>query len=96
MICARLCSIIGADACKHIRRRSLYSAGGGSYWDGVASIAIGVVLGIVAFVLARFSRGLLLGEAANADVRERIRQAMLKHPNVVEVVELLTMHLAPE
>lgn len=70
--------------------------GGGAYWDGVASIAIGVVLGIVAFVLARFSRGLLLGEAANADVRERIRQTMLKHPNVVEVVELLTMHLAPK
>jgi cation diffusion facilitator family transporter len=70
--------------------------GGGAYWDGVASIAIGGVLGIVAFVLARFSRGLLLGEAANADVRERIRQTMLKHPNVIEVVELLTMHLAPK
>lgn len=70
--------------------------GGGAYWDGVASIAIGVVLGIVAFVLARFSRGLLLGEAANPDVRERIRKTMLEHPNVCEVVELLTMHLAPK
>ena len=70
--------------------------GGGAYWDGVASIAIGAVLAIVAFVLARFSRGLLLGEAANADVRERIRETILKHPNVIEVVELLTMHLAPK
>jgi cation diffusion facilitator family transporter len=70
--------------------------GGGAYWDGVASIVIGLVLGVVAFVLARFSRGLLLGEAANTDVRERIRRAILDHPNVVAVVELLTMHLAPK
>lgn len=70
--------------------------GGGAYWDGLASIVIGAVLGVVAFVLARFSRGLLLGEAANQPVRERLRQAMLGHPNVVEVVELLTMHLGPK
>src|SRR5262245_23147692 len=38
----------------------------GAYWDGLASIAIGLVLAVVAFVLARTSRGLLLGEAANA------------------------------
>jgi cation diffusion facilitator family transporter len=68
---------------------------GGAYWDGLASICIGVVLAIVAFVLARMSRGLLLGEAATPKTVERIRQAILEHPNVVQVVELLTMHLAP-
>jgi cation diffusion facilitator family transporter len=70
--------------------------GGGAYWDGVASISIGVVLAIVAFVLARSSRGLLLGEAATAKSLERIRAAIRSHPNVCEVVELLTMHLAPK
>jgi cation diffusion facilitator family transporter len=70
--------------------------GGGAYWDGVASISIGVVLAIVAFTLARSSRGLLLGEAATEKVRERIRQAILAHPNVCDVIELLTMHLAPK
>ncbi|HWW75589.1 MAG TPA: cation diffusion facilitator family transporter [Pyrinomonadaceae bacterium] len=69
---------------------------GGAYWDGVASISIGVVLAIVAFVLARSSRGLLLGEAATEKSREAIRKAILAHPNVCEVVELLTMHLAPK
>jgi cation diffusion facilitator family transporter len=68
----------------------------GAYWDGVASMAIGVVLAIVAFALARSSRGLLLGEAATAKAVERIRRAMLEHKNVVEVVELLTMHMAPK
>jgi len=70
--------------------------GDGAYWDGVASITIGVVLAIVAFVLARSSRGLLLGEAATAKSLERIRGAIRSHPNVCEVVELLTMHLAPK
>lgn len=70
--------------------------GQGAYWDGVASIVIGVILAIVAFVLARSSRGLLLGEAANSEEVEAIRQAINNHPNVVETVELLTMHLAPK
>ena len=53
-----------------------YQVGGsaGAYWDGVASILIGLVLAVVAFVLARSSRGLLLGEAANAKTVEAIRQ----------------------
>jgi cation diffusion facilitator family transporter len=70
--------------------------GGGAYWDGVASMAIGVVLAIVAFALARSSRGLLLGEAATKKSVEAVRQAIMQHPNVKEVVELLTMHLAPK
>jgi cation diffusion facilitator family transporter len=70
--------------------------GGGAYWDGLASILIGVVLAIVAFTLARTSRGLLLGEAASPKSRQAIRKAIESHPNVRKVVELLTMHLAPK
>jgi cation diffusion facilitator family transporter len=70
--------------------------GGGAYWDGVASISIGLVLAVVAFVLARSSRGLLLGEAATPKSLEAIRGAISSHPNVCEVLELLTMHLAPK
>ncbi|HEY0765065.1 MAG TPA: cation diffusion facilitator family transporter [Pyrinomonadaceae bacterium] len=75
-----------------------YQVGGaaGAYWDGLASICIGIVLAIVAFVLARTSRGLLLGEAANPKVVEAIKQAIESHENVERVVELLTMHLAPK
>jgi len=68
----------------------------GAYWDGVASILIGLVLAVVAFVLARSSRGLLLGEAATPKVLAAIKQAIESHPNVENVVELLTMHLAPK
>jgi cation diffusion facilitator family transporter len=68
----------------------------GAYWDGLASILIGVVLAVVAFVLGRTSRALLLGEAATPKSRQAIRQAIESHPNVVKVIELLTMHLAPK
>ncbi|HLM23661.1 MAG TPA: cation diffusion facilitator family transporter [Pyrinomonadaceae bacterium] len=68
----------------------------GAYWDGLASILIGLVLAIVAFVLARASRGLLLGEAANAKEVVAIKEAIESHPNVERVIELLTMHLAPK
>ena len=70
--------------------------GDGAYWDGVASIVIGLVLSVVAFVLARSSRGLLLGEAANPKSVRAIIEAIESHPNVNKVVELLTMHLAPK
>lgn len=70
--------------------------GGGAYWDGLASILIGVVLAIVAFALARTSRALLLGEAASAKTVKAIRAAIESHPNVIKVVEILTMHLAPK
>lgn len=75
-----------------------YQVGGaaGAYWDGVASIVIGLVLSIVAYVLARSSRGLLLGEAANPNVVAAIKHAIESHPNIEAVVELLTMHLAPK
>ena len=75
-----------------------YQVGGsaGAYWDGVASILIGLVLAVVAFMLARSSRGLLLGESANPKTVEAIKRAIESHPNVDNVVELLTMHLAPK
>jgi cation diffusion facilitator family transporter len=75
-----------------------YQVGGavGAYWDGVASIMIGLVLAVVAFVLARASRGLLLGEAANPKEVSAIKEAIESHPNVEQVLELLTMHLAPK
>jgi cation diffusion facilitator family transporter len=70
--------------------------GHGQYWDGIASILIGIILAIVAFTLARTARGLLLGEAATINSTRAIKAAIKDHPNVEEVVELLTMHLAPK
>ncbi|MCU4414355.1 cation diffusion facilitator family transporter [Acinetobacter sp. WU_MDCI_Axc73] len=40
--------------------------------DGMASILIGVVLAISAFLLARETKGLLMGETANPELRENL------------------------
>ena len=92
---AALLGIVVAGAGIYLTEQQV-APGAGAYWDGAASIVIGLILGVVAFVLARFSRGLLLGEAATAKDVEKICQAINAHPSVVEVVELLTMHLAPK
>lgn len=68
---------------------------GWAQWDGIASILIGVLLAIVAFVLAFEVKALLVGEAATREDRSRIRAAILSVPEVRSIDRLLTMQLAP-
>ena len=64
--------------------------------DGYASIAIGVVLGIVAVLLARESKGLLIGERADPQVIARVRDIVTRHPAVTAVNHVRTIHTAPD
>jgi divalent metal cation (Fe/Co/Zn/Cd) transporter len=64
-------------------------------WDGVSSIAIGLVLVTVAGVLALENYSLLMGESAPREVLERILAATRRDPAVVSVEALRTMHLGP-
>jgi cation diffusion facilitator family transporter len=63
--------------------------------DGVASVVIGLLLAAVAFVVARESRKLLVGESATPEVVESIRAAVVADESVHGVVELLTMQMSP-
>lgn len=74
----------------------LHQATGDPRWDAGASIVIGVILAVVAFVLARDTKALLLGEPAFPEERELLRRCMLAEDGVEHVVELLTMALGPE
>lgn len=74
----------------------LYQLTGIVIFDSAASILIGLLLGGIALVLAYESRSLLLGEAASPETLQKIVQAVRRVPEVVEIVELLTMHLAPD
>ena len=65
-------------------------------WDGAASIVVGLALGAVAFVLARDTKSLLIGQSANEDDENKIRAIVTAHRDVVELVHLRTMHMAPE
>ena len=64
--------------------------------DGVASIAIGLILGLVAILLARESKGLLIGERADPAVIETIRGIVAAHPGIVSVNHVRTIHTAPD
>jgi cation diffusion facilitator family transporter len=64
-------------------------------WDGAASIAIGLVLGVVAILLARESKDLLIGERASPRLIAAIRDAISGRPEVSGVGEVLTIHLGP-
>jgi len=63
--------------------------------DGVASIAIGLVLTGVAIILMRQTKALLLGESASAEVRRRLHEVINTDDEVLASDRLLTMHLGP-
>ena len=65
------------------------------YFDGGASIVIGLILATVAWLLACETKGLLIGEAADPDVQQRIREIVASHASVTRVNELVTMHMGP-
>jgi cation diffusion facilitator family transporter len=65
-------------------------------WDGLASIAIGLILALVAYTIGRDAKRLLIGEAASAEDRQAIEGALAGHPAVLAVSELLTMQIGPE
>jgi cation diffusion facilitator family transporter len=64
--------------------------------DGAASIAIGVILALVAIILARESKGLLIGERADPEVIARVAGVVAAHPGVVAVNHVRTIHTAPD
>jgi cation diffusion facilitator family transporter len=64
-------------------------------YDAYSSIAIGVVLMLFAFFLAKENRGLLIGEAMSRKDHTKIIQSVLKIPEVNRVITLRTMHFGP-
>jgi len=69
---------------------------GQAFWDGAASIAIGLLLVVVAYALGRENKSLLIGQALPEDVRDGICEVIADSPGIDTVVELLTMLLAPD
>jgi cation diffusion facilitator family transporter len=69
---------------------------GNPRFDAVGSVAIGVLLGFIAFVLAIEMKSLLIGEAAAPAVQARICSALEGTDGVGRVIHLRTEHLGPE
>ena len=65
-------------------------------WDAAGSIAIGVLLVVVAFILGAEMKGLLMGETASPEMRAALTNALRDHQHVQQVVYLHTEHLGPD
>jgi divalent metal cation (Fe/Co/Zn/Cd) transporter len=64
-------------------------------WDGLGSLAVGVVLVCVAIFLAREVKSLLLGEAADPEISEAARLALEETPELTKILHLITVQQGP-
>ncbi|MFC5063958.1 cation diffusion facilitator family transporter [Actinomycetospora atypica] len=69
----------------------LHQETGSSVWDGIASIMIGLLLAVVAFLLGRTNKNLLIGRAAEPRVTRAIYDQLMAAPEVTAVVDLQSM-----
>ncbi len=63
--------------------------------DGAASIAVGLLLALVAFVLANETRSLIAGEAVAPIVMERLQATLARVDCISRLEEIATLHLGP-
>ena len=69
---------------------------GSPYFDGAASIIIGLIMASMAVFLVYESRGLLLGESADPELVASIQKLAAEDDGVRQVFRPLTMHLGPD
>jgi cation diffusion facilitator family transporter len=69
---------------------------GEARFDAIGSLVIGLLLGVIAIVLAIEMRSLLMGEAASRQDRDAIRAALGATPSVERVIHMRTQHMGPE
>ena len=75
---------------------TLVKVTGEPIWDGIGTLSIGILLGVIATILAREMHSLIIGEAASEVDRSKIVSVIENNKQVVELVEMRTQHLGPE
>jgi cation diffusion facilitator family transporter len=68
---------------------------GNPVWDGVGTIAIGALLGVIALVLIIETKSMLIGEGAGQDMLDDI-VGELARDDVERVIHIRTQYLSPE
>jgi cation diffusion facilitator family transporter len=69
---------------------------GNGVWDGIGTLCIGVLLVVIAIVLAIETKSLLLGESADPLELEKIKNAVVDGETVTGIIHMRTLHLGPE
>ncbi|MDP9020984.1 MAG: cation diffusion facilitator family transporter, partial [Actinomycetota bacterium] len=65
-------------------------------WDAAGSLAIGVLLVVIAVFLAVEMKSLLIGESASSEDQAAIRSTIEGSPHVRRFIHLRTQHLGPD
>jgi cation diffusion facilitator family transporter len=65
-------------------------------WDGVGTAAIGILLVVIAVILAIETKSLLIGEGANPEDTRKIERAILDGDGIERIIHMKTLHLGPE
>ncbi len=71
-------------------------ATGDARWDALGSVVIGLLLGVIAIILAVEMKSLLIGEAAAPTTVATIRATLAAGTGVTHVIHLRTLHLGPD
>jgi len=74
----------------------LHQLTGDAAFEGAAALVVAAMLVLAAFLLARDASSLLVGRAASPDERAEILHVLRAPPEVEDVLQLLTMALAPD
>jgi cation diffusion facilitator family transporter len=69
----------------------LHQITGQHAWDSLASIAIGLLLTVVAYLLGKENRSLIVGESADPRLQTGVTELVSSYDEVTSVDELLTM-----
>jgi cation diffusion facilitator family transporter len=67
---------------------------GNGVFDGIGTVCIGLLLVVIAFILAVETKSLLLGESATPEDERKIREAL--EASGVSVIHMKTLHLGPD
>ena len=69
---------------------------GNAVWDGIGTLSIGILLGLIAIILAIETKSLLIGEGALPEQSMRIENAIISSPEVSSLIDMRTEYLGPE
>jgi cation diffusion facilitator family transporter len=69
---------------------------GNDKWDGVGSVAVGLLLGCAAFIVGYETKSLLIGESASEEMSARIVASIEAGPEPFRLIHLRTSHIGPD
>ena len=69
---------------------------GDTIWDGIGTLCIGALLGVIAVILIIEMHSLLIGEGATQDEERRILEGLVDGDRIQRVIHVKTQYLGPE